>query len=80
MIRRALVAAALAAGCLAPFVAASPANAYPECQPNNACFYSFYSTAAHTTKIGGITVSCTDQVTSWGTTSEYYTETTFSCR
>jgi hypothetical protein len=79
MIRRTLIAATLAAGCLAPFLAASPANAYTPCPPKDFCLIWFYSTAAHTTQIGGINVPCTDQVTSWGKTSQYYTEIMDSC-
>jgi hypothetical protein len=80
MIRRALIAAILAAaGLVVPLFAASPANAIPICKAGYTCLYVYYSTPAHTTEIGYLDIPCSGTPTSWGETSGYFTFSEAEC-
>jgi hypothetical protein len=79
MIRRVLVAAALAAAGLVPLFAASPANAIPYCKAGYSCLYTYYSTVQRTTEIGGLSIPCSGQPYSWGTTSGFFNFSEIQC-
>ena len=79
MLRRAIVAAALAAGATVTAVLpAAPAQARA-CTINSECYTTWYSNAAHTTAVGGKYESCDGDVTTWGIRSGYVTFSEHSC-
>ncbi len=79
MMRRVLVAAALAASATVTAVLpAAPAQARA-CTIGAYCYTTWYSNAAHTTAVGGKFEDCDGGVTMWGIRSGYVTFTETSC-
>ncbi|MCG5219823.1 DUF6289 family protein [Streptosporangium soli] len=77
MIRRVLVAAALALTALA-VIPSVPAQARA-CKIDYACYTAYYSDASHTTQVGGKSESCSGNVTTWGVRSGYLTFSESPC-
>lgn len=73
MVRRILLAGALAAGTtLAAVLPAAPAQARA-CIIEHYCYTTWYSNAAHTTVVGQLYEDCDGDRTSWGVRSPYVT-------
>ncbi|WP_412543876.1 DUF6289 family protein [Longispora sp. K20-0274] len=78
MIRRVLLAAALAGGALA-LSPAAPAQALPQCPAGYMCSHIWYSDAAHTHANGARMFDCKGAMTQWGTLTGYYQFLTQRC-
>jgi hypothetical protein len=79
MLRRVLVAAALAVSATATAVLpAAPAQARA-CTINHYCYTTWYSNAAHTTVVGGKYEDCDGDITQWGVRSAYITWSEHNC-
>jgi hypothetical protein len=63
-----LAAVAVAGAVLLPSTAA---QAFPICPANSQCSYAWFSSAAHTTQVGGRTIDCQRVSQSWGTQTAY---------
>jgi hypothetical protein len=71
MIRRVLLAAALAFTALA-VIPGVPAQARA-CKIDYTCYTTYYSDSDHTTEVGGTFTDCDGDVTTWGERSGYLT-------
>lgn len=80
MSRHLVAAAAVAIACGAVLLPSTSAEAYPVCPANSQCSYSWYSTAAHTTQVGGKTVDCQGVSQFWGSQTPYLTYTIQPCQ
>ncbi|GIG56056.1 hypothetical protein Lfu02_04280 [Longispora fulva] len=75
--RRLLIAGAASALVLA--VTPAPANAIPPAGPNQSVTFTYYSTAAKTTVVGGWSYGSCGEPFDWGTHTRYSTYRIITC-
>jgi hypothetical protein len=77
MLRRCLIACAIAMLAVAGF--AAPAAAIPPAGPNQSVTFTYYSTAARTVVVGGWSYGSCGEPFDWGTHTRYSTYRIINC-